>query len=439
MCHIAFVGLQVFDSILLWGQKAVKDHNAISKTYRDEERTYLGKTPLSELVAHKAVSMFNEYCSKPLRNDAETNDKIWGKVWQFVPGDSLKPDVRRLMIALTLRSACSWHFRILRPCTSMPLQLLLLVELPCNVSCGRRVALAHILIDTEDCCLFAKNSDFAVKLKAVFRLELELIIATGGTCPRLLWIFMLLVRAQLPLDSQEIEGMHSILQRMAKAAPHMGQALASDRLGIKKGDVISPEECVAVHAEVMRRLSTDAHLDRFAELALVDLTPEPPDDTYKLLCPHKATSLRALATAMSTGCVKTLGLDLECSFAIGYGMPSATERRACLVGWSYYSTMYVAAGSVTKLAHTPVFMFCEPLSIQILSEWIASNVSHDLAGIQGKSVADQKLAFRRFDLEWHSLEQATITKETRVVVARPKVVIKMDFQQSSTLACLGTT
>ena len=56
---------------------------------------------------------------------------------------------------------------------------------------------------------------------------------TGLMTPQL-QAFLLAWRSVLPMDTQNLEGINSVIQVMCKRAPHMGVALLNARLSIKK-------------------------------------------------------------------------------------------------------------------------------------------------------------------------------------------------------------
>eukprot|EP00959_Pyramimonas_sp_CCMP1952_P433324 9074287-Pyramimonas_sp.AAC.1 len=95
-------------------------------------------------------------------------------------------------------------------------------------------------------------------------------MAADGTCDPALYLWLLMWRLQLPRDTQDIEGANSIIQRMASAAPDMHIPLCSDRLRIKLGTPIAPEECVAIHAAVLDFMKSPGYQDRFDAEALAD-------------------------------------------------------------------------------------------------------------------------------------------------------------------------
>lgn len=101
----------------------------------------------------------------------------------------------------------------------------------------------------SDCCLFLKDTDLFVKLRKCFANELQVVAQTGKVPLKL--FDALLIRAQLPLDVQDIEGMDSVLQVMGQRAHNIMVPLASDRIPLKKGDPITAEECTSLHDSVM--------------------------------------------------------------------------------------------------------------------------------------------------------------------------------------------
>ena len=66
--------------------------------------------------------------------------------------------------------------------------------------------------------------DFTRKFLAMFDADLQN-VADTGLCPLALFVFVLVLRSQLPSDTQDIEGMNSILQWMTKVAPTIKKSL----------------------------------------------------------------------------------------------------------------------------------------------------------------------------------------------------------------------
>ena len=140
--------------------------------------------------------------------------------------------------------------------------LLWVVETDFRTKCPMRQQVCQLLLSTSDCCLQGKTSDFAVKVKNAYRNDLEK-AAVDGLCSLPLFIFMLMVRAKLPSHNQDVEGMMSILQAMAKAAPRMGQGLACDRLCLKKGDQYPASVLSSMHEAVVQQMESVEHTNRF--------------------------------------------------------------------------------------------------------------------------------------------------------------------------------
>ena len=69
---------------------------------------------------------------------------------------------------------------------------------------------------------------------------------------------LLLFRARLPIETQEIEGWNSIVQKMTKVAPNVKVALVSDRLKNKCGDYMTPSECTDIHGAIVEFMGSRA-------------------------------------------------------------------------------------------------------------------------------------------------------------------------------------
>ena len=68
--------------------------------------------------------------------------------------------------------------------------------------------------------------DFSIKFVALFLWELQQIASTGF-CPIRLFVWLLVLRSQMPADTQDVEGMNSVLQWMTKCAPTLRQPMVS--------------------------------------------------------------------------------------------------------------------------------------------------------------------------------------------------------------------
>ena len=117
---------------------------------------------------------------------------------------------------------------------------------------------------------------------------------TGGHCTPRLYGTMLQVRALLPLETQDIEGINNTIQTMMRMAPNQHEALCSDRLQVKRDHKYTTvADCCELHEQVVHHMTTKEHANRMVPIefgADCDIPhriiEEPLDvdvtDTYKL-------------------------------------------------------------------------------------------------------------------------------------------------------------
>ena len=111
------------------------------------------------------------------------------------------------------------------------------------------------MLDASAASLERRFSDVALKIRDFYRAGWEHVRARDSIPLRLFGSLLILGKI-MAIDTQDIEGMNNTLQAMAKAAPRMGEVLASDRLCIKVSDRPSVSECVNVHSDVLVRMNT---------------------------------------------------------------------------------------------------------------------------------------------------------------------------------------
>ena len=126
----------------------------------------------------------------------------------------------------------------------------MLINTEPGTPCHKRSETARNWLGKPECCLKHKDTYLFVELRNCFTSELRA-VAKEGKVPLNLFDALLVIRARLPLDLQEIEGMNSVLQVMGQRAHNMQVPLASDRLQLKKGDPITAEECTSLHDRVV--------------------------------------------------------------------------------------------------------------------------------------------------------------------------------------------
>lgn len=176
-----------------------------------------------------------------------------------------------------------------------------------------------------------------VKLRELCLADFQ-VAADTGRCPSRLFSILVLIRSQLSLDTQEIEGANSVLQAMAKAAPTLRMGLASDRMKVKKGDKLTPTECVGMHQLILQRQSSEAHLARFAE---VDLRSVPPEEG-RCNCKHGASQESLLASRFAVAFAQRFGVALDYAWT---PTPVVDGAGGFVICWSYYRKYFIADGT----------------------------------------------------------------------------------------------
>ena len=108
-----------------WLQKASKEHKGKHERANAEGRVFVGKTPLSELVSHKAAEVRREIVNL-LGPDGE-NDPGFAIAHSLLP-ERLANRGRQLFATLVLSLLASWDFRITEKMSAFPLLLLVFAE-----------------------------------------------------------------------------------------------------------------------------------------------------------------------------------------------------------------------------------------------------------------------------------------------------------------------
>ena len=243
---------------IFWMQKAKARCAESKEQARQAGKEFLGETPMSKLVAYKARDIFTEIMA--LAGDASVHTK-WAPVWEVLPEDR-RAEACNLILSLVLQACASWYHRVMMVVESWPYLLLLMVEAPAHVCCERRREVARLLAVTSDCCLRKLHSDVALKVKTVFATEIRISIDSGMCAPRLL-AFLTAWRSRMAGQTQDVEGLISVLQVMTNRCPNMRLPLATSRLSIKCGMQITSLECASLHSRVKEEMSHDDNVQRF--------------------------------------------------------------------------------------------------------------------------------------------------------------------------------
>ena len=184
------------------------------------------------------------------------------------------------------------------------------------------------------------------------------------------------------MDTQEVEGANSVLQRMATLAPGLRHALASDRLRNRKGDSITAAECCALHEQIMEYSQSQEHAGRFENGG----GPPVPNEWILRACEHmrhEVAEVSERAERLQRGFAGTRHIDA--TFAYAWHPPTPGTSTHCFIPvWTYYSKVFVTvAEKMTPQddagadADTYVDVVM-PVVTKTLSEDIISMVGEDL-------------------------------------------------------------
>jgi hypothetical protein len=206
---------------------------------------------------------------------------------------------------------------------------------------------------------------------------------------------MLSYRAALIGETQEIEGMNSTFQVMCKRAPSISLQLASDRLNLKHGRHISPDECVSLDGDVKRLQAAAGNANRFAPVTgeqrdalkavpplapIADGSPAADSGVGRCLC-HLPKGWKAAAPLVG---ITSRSLSLYAGrvhvFTVG-SVPVGTNRSAaqpgdvCFVAaMKHYSLVYCAMGSFFMEADMLMFKLTTPLVFHTTLELLSAEV-----------------------------------------------------------------
>ena len=157
LVFVSSVTKSVLHKFLLWGQKAVKQHNTDIMNARQKHRTYLGPTPLSKLVCGKAEAMWADF-NDLLAHDSEYDPNKWQPVFEFV-ADEHRAEMIELIMMVVLLGASAFEYLILGRTRNMPLLLLRMLDSPAHVQDEARRDIASAWRDASPEELSCKSTD----------------------------------------------------------------------------------------------------------------------------------------------------------------------------------------------------------------------------------------------------------------------------------------
>ncbi|CAK0906513.1 unnamed protein product, partial [Prorocentrum cordatum] len=408
---ISLVAKGPLSEFLNWAQKAVGKNNQLLKAADKLGTTYVGPTPLSELVGSKSNDIYQKICAL-LTSTAMDEDTVWGPLWESLQHREVRASACALIVRLVLAEAASWEHRVRTKVTSFPLLLLRMVEQPPHEFDPVRQLVATELMTTDDCCLQAPYSDLAIKYKRLFGREFQK-AREDGDCPRRLYNALVLLRSKLPLDNQDLEGMNSILQQMAKLAPRLKLPMATARMVIKKSPDITAQECASMHTAATASQALPEQAFRFLPITSDQLLPEPP--RFKP-CKHQAPTHAARACGLSLAAYAELDIDVRHMYHV-----SGRKDVYFVLCWSYSCHLWVALGSVDTFFGPKCFTLNQPLETLPLRDFLLRRGGLQ-APPQGDGLSSKRrrvgedLELTRETLVWNAVSQANVTPHSRATV-----------------------
>ena len=353
---------------LYWGQKLKGRHHRLTKAALAVGHAYLGKTPLCEFVAWKAESVALNI-SRLLDDDAVKDPLRWGQVWTHCTDEGERPKALSLIIPCVLKAVGGWDNRAMSVVTSFPALILLIVEKQAHLQDEKRASVASLLLDTSDCCLQDRYSDFTVKFKKHWISELGVVKETGK-CPVNLFAFVLGQRSQQGLDTQEVEGYISVLQCMANRGHNIHLPSASSRMSLKFGEQLTADDCVGLDSAVVQELNSDNNAARF--MPICEHSRAPAALQFKQ-CMHqyRKYNLSCLGYALSVAHDLELGASLVHWFLLdGYAINPGTTL-AYVFGWSLRSHLLGARCQLLEVDGTLKTVRDSPLVLVSLVDAIS--------------------------------------------------------------------
>jgi hypothetical protein len=140
-------------------------------------------------------------------------------------------DLRAFIVLCALEAASDYDRRIASQCRRFPLKAVWLVSTRPLEACGKRKAVAAELLQL--CSLGELQDDFSNKLATLFGSEMRSAAQTGQLCPRL-HDMLSLAFGILMVDTQEIEGVNSIIKYVTTISPNISTSLLQSRILINK-------------------------------------------------------------------------------------------------------------------------------------------------------------------------------------------------------------
>ena len=212
----------------------------------------------------------------------------WADLWQYVDAGDCLEQVKADMVLHIIEGKCNFWMRISLIARRWPLRLAWLVWNPSHVKCTKRKSIASELL-----ALLASGvavDGVTLKLVTLFATQLRETEQTGQL-DKFLYDMIDEILAVWLLDTQEIEGINSVIKHITKLARSISIQLLSDRVKCKKSipyyDTPAAREdllrlCVSQHEETLAHFKSRSK--GFADVKVESASPletfkEEPEDS----------------------------------------------------------------------------------------------------------------------------------------------------------------
>jgi len=223
--HIAHTSRSPVTHLFYWYQQQG------SRLARTQEWQAESKSLSMELVYSKADEIAIQF-DKLFTQEAMVDSERWGPVWAYAHDRESKEKLTGRIVMFTMECCADFERRIRGQTKRFPLQMLWMVYKPPEVKCPKRAAVANEMLKQRAESRSVEDG-ITWKVVALFPEELQHAEKTGKLDANL-YKLLLAISKLLMSDTQEIEGMNSVIKRVLEIAPAIGLRLVCARLMIKK-------------------------------------------------------------------------------------------------------------------------------------------------------------------------------------------------------------
>ena len=216
---------------------------------------------------------------------------------------------------------------------------------------------------SEDALRSHRDDDVCWKARFVFINEIVLSKDTG-LCSHNLYAWLLVFRAELSEQTEDLEGCNSILQVMTSRGPRVKLPSADARMTTRFGQSVDAHECSSRHNDIQAFMETPQSVSKFSLVPVGDgpdlprVVPPAPLNATSILAASLALSLyRQALSRLATHVTIFAPKQTDASnFAEGH-------HSGFVFSWSHYSTMFAHPGTIDNGR----FMVARPLVSSVVT------------------------------------------------------------------------